>query len=84
MSQIMPQVPVMDMEASAVCRPCGRVQVVALRRADYMRWRAGVKIQDALPYLSEGEREAMMTGTCGECWERMFGGWDDEEEGEER
>ena len=38
---------------------------ILLDVADYKRWRLGQGlIQDCLPYLSEDEREFLMTGIC--------------------
>ena len=32
-----------------------------------------VHIQDALPYLNAAERELILTGTCGKCFDEMTG-----------
>lgn len=42
-------------------------------------WLNGALIQDALPDLSDGEREEVKSGIHEECWDRMFGGDDAEE-----
>ena len=36
-------------------------------------WSAGMYIQDAMPQLSDGEREFMMTGITPEEWDATFG-----------
>ena len=33
---------------------------------------SGELIQDALPYLSASEREMLISGTCDDCWQKMF------------
>ena len=38
------------------------------------KWRDGMKAQDAFPYLNNDERELLISGTCGTCFDRMFGG----------
>lgn len=36
-------------------------------------WSAGMYIQDAMPQLSDGEREFLMTGITQEEWDATFG-----------
>jgi hypothetical protein len=48
---------------------------VAVEEADFYRWQGsydtpGVLIQEAFPYLSNTQREMLMTGYCGPCWDR--------------
>ena len=40
--------------------------------ADLKRWHDGEFIQVALDYLTEDERELLMSGTCGKCWDKLF------------
>ena len=46
---------------STACRHCG-----------WIDWQEGELIQVALPTLTEGERELLISGTCDTCWDRMF------------
>jgi hypothetical protein len=39
---------------------------------DIMRWHNGALIQDALPYLTPGEREFLLSGITDEEWEELF------------
>jgi hypothetical protein len=40
---------------------------------DLSDWKSEKKyIQDAMPYLSAGEREILISKTCGECFDKMF------------
>ena len=41
---------------------------------DVTAWENGELIQNAMPYLSADEREVLISGTCGPCFDRMFGG----------
>ena len=34
----------------------------------------GAFVQDAFPMLSADDRERLVTGICGPCWERLFAG----------
>lgn len=52
------------------CPFCGKVRVVKnIPRARYWHWKlGGANIQDALPELSAGDREALITGICNKCY----------------
>jgi hypothetical protein len=39
---------------------------------DYNQWQGGKLVQDAFPYLSADEREILISGTCGPCFDAMF------------
>ncbi len=46
----------------------------ASQHADYQRWREGDGlIQDLMPYLTDSQREYLMTGISDEEWEKMWG-----------
>ena len=54
------------------CPICGRPQNVVVPREGYENWRyKGKLIQNALPTLTADEREALMTGTCSDCWAKL-------------
>lgn len=56
------------------CPMCGKQYVVRVHYPSLMRWVEGkAHIQDALPLLSGDDLEALISGTCADCWERMFG-----------
>jgi hypothetical protein len=40
---------------------------------DLKRWEGGELIQDAMPYLSAGERELLISGICETCFDKIFG-----------
>ena len=58
---------------TAVCRKCGTSHSLLVNISDVAAWKSGTYIQDAMPYLSAGERELLISGTCDDCWEKMFG-----------
>ena len=64
------------------CPICRKSHAVKIRRvSDYHEFAFGGKhVQDALPYLSAEEREMLITGICGACWNTLFA---DEEEDDE-
>lgn len=55
------------------CRWCNKEKELEVPAEGYMKWEVGnVHIQDALPQLSPSDRELLISGTCPECWDRMF------------
>lgn len=56
------------------CPFCGHGNEVEVNETDYWDWQDGALAQDAFPYLSADEREMLITGICGKCWNKMFGG----------
>lgn len=55
------------------CPLCGRGEIIPVPREGYSRWRAGVAhSQDAMPEVHAIQREQLITGICGPCWEDSF------------
>jgi hypothetical protein len=44
---------------------------------DYNKWRAGMHIQDAFPYMTPGQRERLQTGFHSDCFDAFFKGMED-------
>lgn len=60
---------------SGKCTFCGkdnRVEVPESQMAGYDKWLGGMSIQDAMPGLSAGKREVLMTGICLTCHRTVF------------
>jgi hypothetical protein len=55
-----------------LCRECHKQYGVQVRPQDVERWKQGELIQNALPYLTDAERELFLSGICGPCFDRMF------------
>lgn len=56
------------------CTTCDIRNIVVIEHIDdYYRWKRGMPIQKAFPYLSVSNRELLMTATCDDCWSDMFG-----------
>jgi hypothetical protein len=59
--------------AKVDCRMCDAVYALVYNREDMLDWLSGSKfIQDALPYLSDSERELLISHTCGNCFDKLF------------
>ena len=61
----------------AGCRIFGDNQRIHVFPDDVTDWQNGKLIQDAMPYLSADERELIISGTCGKCFDEMFGECDE-------
>ena len=56
------------------CIQCHQPQHIEARTADLDAWIGGELIQVAMPYLTADEREILISGVCGTCFDKMFGG----------
>lgn len=55
------------------CMICGRTATLEVNASGYLDWKCGMLIQKALPQLTAGQRELLITGTHEECFKRMCG-----------
>ena len=63
-----------DTFADVPCFNCGVEYVLHYNRQDMIDWLSGsLLIQDAMPYLTSGERELLLSNTCDSCFDNMFG-----------
>ena len=62
------------------CPFCGHANEIEVNEADYWDWQDGELVQNAFPYLSADEREMLISGICPTCWEKTFGGEEEEDE----
>lgn len=67
----------------ATCNRCKDQVEMEVHAEDYQAWEDGELIQNAMPYLSADEREVLISGTCGPCFEQMFGEGEDDEYGDD-
>lgn len=69
-----------DTTCDAFCNICGNDYIISFNRQDMNDWLSGsLPIQDALSYLSAAERELLISGTCGPCFDKMFPPLDNDE-----
>jgi len=62
-----------NLELTIVCPFCGKLFSVAVREEDYTRYQNGALVQNAFPYLTATEREALVSGMCPDCQGVYFG-----------
>ena len=55
------------------CRVCKNQVEMQVHVEDVTAWENGELIQNAMPYLTPDEREILISGTCGPCFDGMFG-----------
>jgi hypothetical protein len=54
------------------CNMCHNDYSIWVEDEDYRDWVNGKMCQDAFPYLDAGEREILISGTCGKCFDLLF------------
>ena len=59
-------------EFGRTCQFCQVDHIVMADQMDVANWENGALIQDAMPYLSADDRELLISGTCGACFDKMF------------
>ena len=57
-----------------VCEICEKEYEINARKVDWERWDNNEdSIQNCFPYLSADERELILSGICGKCFDALFG-----------
>ena len=54
------------------CNHCDHSEDITFGFDDYAKWKDGEYIQFALDYLTPDEREMIISGTCGKCFDEFF------------
>jgi hypothetical protein len=62
-----------DMKIDVCCKWCEKSYELNVLDKGFALWKKGELIQDAMPELSADDRELLISGTCGKCWNVMFG-----------
>ena len=65
---------------SKACPTCNETITIQIAPEKLYAYNQGGYIQDVLDGFDSDTRERFMTGTCGDCWNAMFGS--DEDEGD--
>ena len=68
-----------NIEFTVECKMCKAEFKISYLKHDYENWKAGMLIQDAMPYLTDDQREMMISGVCGVCFDALFASEDDED-----
>lgn len=59
-------------EYNAPCPICGKQQTIKVYLVSLEAYRNDALLQDAFPNPTPAEREAIKTGICLDCWDKMF------------
>ena len=62
------------------CWKCKQQFDIVMLKESYDSWQDGELIQDALSELTSGERELLLSKTCGDCFDILFPPEDEDEE----
>ena len=58
------------------CELCDQDIPVAITEGEFVDWTLNHKtlpvVQDHFPQLSAEDREMLVSGVCGKCWDRLF------------
>lgn len=54
------------------CVKCKQDRRINCTPQQLFRWNQGDKVQDAMPNVPASERELLISGYCGECWDNLF------------
>ncbi len=64
---------------TAKCLMCGLSSQITMPLDKYQRWYSGESIQVVMPEWSAEERELLISGTHGPCWNEMMHEFDEPE-----
>ena len=55
------------------CTMCENEHVITVDAPELFRYNRGAHMQDAFPHLTPDERELLISGICGSCYDNLFG-----------
>jgi len=61
-----------ETRVEVTCGICKTTHKLTVPIEGFIKWRSGVLIQQALPELSADDRELLISGVCGGCFDDMF------------
>jgi hypothetical protein len=53
------------------CIWCDKVVEIVIKEEEYEVWCSGLVIQKAMPTLSVDDREILISGVCGKCFDSL-------------
>lgn len=59
------------------CMMCRQMKALQLPVSGYAAYKAGMLIQRAMPSVPDGDRELLISQTCGPCFDALFEEGDD-------
>ena len=62
------------------CVVCGNTAFLEVEAEGFARWIGGMYVQDALPTLTDDQRELLLSGTHAHCWATLWPEEDDDDD----
>jgi hypothetical protein len=62
-----------NLKVATVCPVCDQSKIIVVNEREFIHWKTGELIQRAMPSLSAADREALITGYCDPCFNRIWG-----------
>jgi len=59
------------------CVYCRQPQTMVVAAESLIKFGGGGAVQKCFPTLTAGQREFLLSGTCDDCWDKMFPETDD-------
>ena len=57
---------------TTTCPLCGDTEDIYTPTKNFIDWEDGMLIQKAMPFLSDDDRERLVSGLCPACFDKMF------------
>jgi len=55
------------------CQCCNNIKCITMTTDSIISYENGALVQDAFDYLSADDRELIISRTCSDCWNKLFG-----------
>ena len=59
-------------EYTGTCVECGKTKTVVVPAREMSKYECGFLMQDAMLSVSANDREFLLSGICGRCFDKMF------------
>lgn len=76
----MPNAANRDLYLNVQCRQCREIVALDVNEQDFAAWHRGLSVQHAMPYLTPGEREILISNICEPCFDAIFSSDESESE----
>ena len=67
-----------EMTMTIVCKECQDVHLISVTNAQLEARGAGGMVHEVFPNLSAGQRELLVSGTCGDCFDVLYAEFEDD------
>lgn len=54
------------------CIKCNKKHTLTAKQHQWDSWKAGELVQNAFPNFTSSQRELLISGICGDCFDKMF------------